>query len=207
MRVFLLQRRLKNLGGKAKVPLKRVHVVGAGVMGGDIAAWCANGLNVTLQDRRLKFIEPSLKRAREGFEALQGCRRGRRAHDARITADIAWPVTAFRCRCDHRGDLQCRRQHELHFARLEPRMGAQAILASNTSSIMLEQLDDNLPDPGRLVGIHFFNPVARCPWSKSCAVKPAAKTRYRRASHHIEVAAALQGAPGFLVNRVLVPYL
>ena len=59
VRVFLLQDRLKNLGGKSKVPLARVHVVGAGVMGGDIAAWCAQrGLNVTLQDRELKFIEP-----------------------------------------------------------------------------------------------------------------------------------------------------
>jgi 3-hydroxyacyl-CoA dehydrogenase/enoyl-CoA hydratase/3-hydroxybutyryl-CoA epimerase len=84
VRVFLLQDRLKNLGGKAKVPLKRVHVVGAGVMGGDIAAWCAQrGLNVTLQDRELKFIEPSLQaRARRIRKALQGCRQGSRAHDA-----------------------------------------------------------------------------------------------------------------------------
>ena len=53
-------------------------------------------------------------------------------------------------------------KHEL-FARLEPRMKASAILASNTSSIMLEQLDDQLPDPGKLVGVHFFNPVAQLP--------------------------------------------
>ena len=51
------------------MPFKHVHVVGAGVMGGDIAAWCAlRGLNVTLQDRALEFIEPALKRARELFE-------------------------------------------------------------------------------------------------------------------------------------------
>ena len=50
------------------MPIARVHVVGAGVMGGDIAAWCAQrGLNVTLQDRELKFIEPAMKRAREAL--------------------------------------------------------------------------------------------------------------------------------------------
>ncbi len=64
VRMFLLQDRLKALGGKSAVPLKRVHVIGAGVMGGDIAAWCAlRGLEVTLQDRELKFIDPALQRA------------------------------------------------------------------------------------------------------------------------------------------------
>ena len=53
-------------------------------------------------------------------------------------------------------------KHEL-FARVEPRMKPDAILATNTSSIMLEQLDDKLPDPGRLVGLHFFNPVSQMP--------------------------------------------
>ena len=65
IRVFLLQDRLKGLAGKAAAPIERVHVIGAGVMGGDIAAWCAlRGLQVTLQDRELKLIEPALARAR-----------------------------------------------------------------------------------------------------------------------------------------------
>src|SRR3984885_9885897 len=56
IRVFLLQDRLKALAGKSTTPIERVHVIGAGVMGGDIAAWCAlRGLNVTLQDRELKL--------------------------------------------------------------------------------------------------------------------------------------------------------
>ena len=51
------------------MPVKNVHVVGAGVMGGDIAAWCAlRGCTVTLQDRALEFIEPALERARALFE-------------------------------------------------------------------------------------------------------------------------------------------
>ena len=64
MRVFFLQNRMKALGGKSARKVSHVHVVGAGVMGGDIAAWCASrGLTVTLQDREMKYIEPALKRA------------------------------------------------------------------------------------------------------------------------------------------------
>ena len=60
VRVFFLQNRMKALGGKSKRKFARVHVVGAGVMGGDIAAWCASrGLTVTLQDR-----EHEVRRAR-----------------------------------------------------------------------------------------------------------------------------------------------
>jgi 3-hydroxyacyl-CoA dehydrogenase/enoyl-CoA hydratase/3-hydroxybutyryl-CoA epimerase len=211
VRVFLLQDRLKNLGGKAKVPLARVHVVGAGVMGGDIAAWCAQrNLNVTLQDRELKFIEPALKRAREGFE--------KRFKDADKAAQLMTRVTA-----DVAGDgvpgadvvieaifENVAAKHEL-FARLEPRMNANAILASNTSSIMLEQLDDNLPDPGRLVGIHFFNPVAQMPLVEIVRGAASSDDAFQKAiafTRRIDkLPLPCKSAPGFLVNRVLVPYL
>jgi len=211
VRVFLLQDRLKNLGGKAKVPLARVHVVGAGVMGGDIAAWCAQrNLNVTLQDRELKFIEPALKRAREGFE--------KRFKDADKAAQLMTRVTA-----DVAGDgvpgadvvieaifEDVAAKHEL-FARLEPRMNANAILASNTSSIMLEQLDDNLPDPGRLVGIHFFNPVAQMPLVEIVRGAASSDDAFQKAiafTRRIDkLPLPCKSAPGFLVNRVLVPYL
>src|SRR6185295_7184889 len=132
---------------KAKFPIQRVHVVGAGVMGGDIAAWCAQrGLNVTLQDRELKFIQPALKRAREGFE--------KRLKDAGKAAELMTRMTA-----DVTGDGVPGADVIIE-AIFE---NADANLASNTSSIMLEQLDDRLPDPGKLVGIHFFNPVAQMP--------------------------------------------
>src|SRR5579862_3561621 len=69
VRVFLLQDRLKALGGKGGPEIKHVHVVGAGVMGGDIAAWSAvRGFTVSLQDRSLDLIEPALKRAQELFD-------------------------------------------------------------------------------------------------------------------------------------------
>jgi 3-hydroxyacyl-CoA dehydrogenase / enoyl-CoA hydratase / 3-hydroxybutyryl-CoA epimerase len=211
VRVFMLQERLKALGGKAKFPMARVHVVGAGVMGGDIAAWCAQrGLNVTLQDRELKFIEPAMKRAREGFE--------KRLKDVGKAAELMTRMTA-----DVAGDgvpgadviieaifENADAKHEL-FARVEPRMKPAAILASNTSSIMLEQLDDRLPDPGRLVGLHFFNPVAQLPLVEIVRGETSSEDSIQKAiafTRRIDkLPLPCKSAPGFLVNRVLVPYL
>jgi 3-hydroxyacyl-CoA dehydrogenase/enoyl-CoA hydratase/3-hydroxybutyryl-CoA epimerase len=211
VRVFGLQERLKSLGGKSKLPIARVHVVGAGVMGGDIAAWCAQrGLNVTLQDRELKFIEPAMKRAREGFE--------KRLRDVGKAAELMTRLTA-----DVAGDgvpgadviieaifENADAKHEL-FARLEPRMKSGAILASNTSSIMLEQLDDRLPDPGRLVGLHFFNPVAQLPLVEIVRGETSSEESIQKAiafTRRIDkLPLPCKSAPGFLVNRVLVPYL
>lgn len=211
VRVFMLQDRLKNLGGKTKWPIERVHVVGAGVMGGDIAAWCAQrGLKVTLQDRELKFIEPALARAREAFT--------KRLKDpvkvgelmTRITADVAGDGVP-------RSDViieaifeNADAKHEL-FARVEPRMKPDAILATNTSSIMLEQLDDRLPDPGRLVGVHFFNPVSQLPLVEIVRGENSSDDTIQRAIAFTRKIDKLplpcKSAPGFLVNRVLVPYL
>jgi 3-hydroxyacyl-CoA dehydrogenase/enoyl-CoA hydratase/3-hydroxybutyryl-CoA epimerase len=211
VRVFLLQERLKGLGGRTRHSIERVHVVGAGVMGGDIAAWCAQrGLNVTLQDREMKFIEPALKRAREGFE--------KRLKDpvkagelmTRLTPDVAGEGVP-------RADVvleaifeNAGAKHEL-FARLEPRMKPGAILASNTSSIMLEQLDDPLPDPGRLVGVHFFNPVSQLPLVEIVRGETSTEDSVEKAiafTRRIDkLPLPCKSAPGFLVNRVLVPYL
>jgi 3-hydroxyacyl-CoA dehydrogenase/enoyl-CoA hydratase/3-hydroxybutyryl-CoA epimerase len=211
VRVYMLQERMKNLGGKSRAIIERIHVVGAGVMGGDIAAWCAQrGLNVTLQDRELKFIQPALQRAREGFE--KRLRNPAKAAElmTRLTADVAGDGVP-------RADVvleaifeNADAKHEL-FARVEPRMQRDAILASNTSSIMLEQLDDKLPDPGRLVGIHFFNPVSQLPLveivrgetsSDDAVAKAIAFTR-----RIDKLPLPCKSSPGFLVNRVLVPYL
>ncbi len=211
VRVFMLQDRLKNLGGKAKVPQERVHVVGAGVMGGDIAAWCAQrGLNVTLQDRELKFIEPALTRARESFTKRLKDATKAGEQMTRLTADVAGDGVP-------RADViieaifeNADAKHEL-FARVEPRMKASAILASNTSSIMLEQLDDKLPDPGRLVGLHFFNPVAQMPLVEIVHGEASSEDAVQKAIAFTRKIDKLplpcKSAPGFLVNRVLVPYL
>jgi 3-hydroxyacyl-CoA dehydrogenase / enoyl-CoA hydratase / 3-hydroxybutyryl-CoA epimerase len=181
------------------------------VMGGDIAAWCAQrGLNVTLQDRELKFIEPALKRAREAFE--------KRLRDAtkagelmtRLTADVAGDGVPGADVIIEAIFENAAAKHEL-FARIEPRMKASAILASNTSSIMLEQLDDQLPDPGKLVGVHFFNPVSQLPLVEIVRGETSSEDSIQKAIAFTRKIDKLplpcKSSPGFLVNRVLVPYL
>jgi 3-hydroxyacyl-CoA dehydrogenase/enoyl-CoA hydratase/3-hydroxybutyryl-CoA epimerase len=211
IRVFLLQDRLKAIGGKASVPLERVHVVGAGVMGGDIAAWAAlRGFKVTLQDRDLKYIEPALERARELF--------GKRLRDpakvieaaARLSADVAGDGAAQADVVIEAIYESLDAKHEL-YASLEPRMKPGAILATNTSSIVLESLAEHLTDPRRLVGLHFFNPVPQLPLVEvihSAATDPATlktATAFTRRLDKLPV--PCRSAPGFIVNRVLMPYL
>ena len=87
-RIFFLQERLKSLGGKDH-GIEHVHVIGAGVMGGDIAAWCAlKGFTVTLQDRELKYIQPAMERADKLFERKIKNESKREAGRARLVADV-----------------------------------------------------------------------------------------------------------------------
>jgi 3-hydroxyacyl-CoA dehydrogenase/enoyl-CoA hydratase/3-hydroxybutyryl-CoA epimerase len=211
VRVFLLQDRLKALAGKPAAELKRVHVVGAGVMGGDIAAWCAmRGLEVTLQDREMKFIEPALKRAGELFTKRIRDSAERALATARLVADVAGEGVAsadvfieaiFE-------DLEAKRAL---FKSAEPRLRPSAVLASNTSSITLESIAEPLADPGRLVGLHFFNPVPQMPLveviqsARSDASMLAAAMAFTRRIDKLPL--PCRSAPGFLVNRVLFPYL
>src|SRR5690606_28298415 len=92
IRVFQLQDRLKGIGARAAgsgPEIRHVHVVGAGLMGGDIAAWCAlRGFTVSLQDRELKYIEPALKRAAELFARRVPQQAERAATAARLVADV-----------------------------------------------------------------------------------------------------------------------
>jgi len=161
VRVFLLQTRLKSLGGKPELEFRHVHVVGAGVMGGDIAAWAAlRGMTVTLQDRSLELIAPALARAQALFGKRLQDPQAVAAASARLNADVAGNgvaaadvvIEAIVEKADAKRAL---------YADIEPKLKPGALLATNTSSIQIEALAEQLNQPGRLVGIHFFNPVAQ----------------------------------------------
>jgi 3-hydroxyacyl-CoA dehydrogenase/enoyl-CoA hydratase/3-hydroxybutyryl-CoA epimerase len=211
VRVFLLQDRLKALGGKGGPEIKHVHVVGAGVMGGDIAAWSAmRGFTVTLQDRGLEYIEPALKRAHELFDkrlrdpdkitAARGRLRADVQAEGVVDADVVIEAIFE--------SLEAKREL---YARLEPRMKAGAILATNTSSLMLEPLTEKLARPERLVGLHFFNPVAQMPLIEivqSARTDPSVMQGAIAFSRKLDkLPVPCRSAPGFVVNRVLMPYL
>ncbi|MGY0634428.1 3-hydroxyacyl-CoA dehydrogenase NAD-binding domain-containing protein [Luteimonas sp. A478] len=209
-RVYFLQERLKGQGsGEHKV--QRLHVIGAGVMGGDIAAWSAyRGMQVTLQDREQAYIDKALERAQELFAK-------------RVKDDAKRPEVAARLKSDLAGaglaeadlvieaiieDADAKRGL---YAQVEPKLAPGALLTSNTSSIPLAELADGLQQPARFAGLHYFNPVAKMPLVEIVrhdAMDPATAQRlaaFCRAIGKLPVPVA--GTPGFLVNRLLFPYM
>jgi len=210
VRVFGLRERLRNLAPR-ETNAKHVHVVGAGTMGGDIAAWCVvRGLSVTLQDRALQYVEPALARARDLFKKRlrapgeADAAAGRLSVDleaARVgSADIV--IEAIIENADAKRAL---------FSSLEPKLRQDALIATNTSSIVLEQLSSALQSPGRLVGLHFFNPVASLPLVEVIHGRDTTSETVQKALSFVTKIGKLplpcRSAPGFVVNRLLTPYM
>ncbi len=211
IRVFFLQERLKGLGAGIEHGIRRVHVIGAGVMGGDIAAWSAlRGFDVTLQDREQKFIEPALARARELF--AKRLKTSDRIEPAlqRLQADVEGKGVAA-------ADLVIEAIFENADAKIalyktaEANMKADALLASNTSSIPLDALSASLAVPGRFLGLHYFNPVALMPLVEIVRHATLDENTEKRALAFCKAIDKLpvpvRGTPGFLVNRILMPYM
>ena len=211
VRVFFLQNKLKSQGSTDAPRIKRVHVVGAGVMGGDIAAWCAlRGLDVTLQDREMKYVEPALERAGKLFSKRVRNDEARAATSARLVADVESSGVAD-------ADLVIEAIFEDLDAKqalyrdLQSRMKPDAILATNTSSIPLEDLRTVLDRPERFIGLHFFNPVAqmmiveviRCGDTERAALDLGISFVKGISKLPLECLSA----PGFVVNRILAPYM
>lgn len=210
VRVFELRERLRNLAPKDS-SVKRVHVVGAGTMGGDIAAWCAvKGLEVTLQDRAQQYVEPALARARELFRKRLRAPGEAEAATQRLTVDLPAAsvgsadlvIEAIVEKADAKRAL---------FADLEPRLPIAALIATNTSSIQLETLASGLARPEQFVGLHFFNPVASLPLVEVIRGEQTSEATMVAAMSFVTRIGKLplpcRSAPGFVVNRLLTPYM
>jgi len=213
VKVFFLQEHLKALGKSESVSIdfKHVHVVGAGVMGGDIAAWCAlRGLNVTIQDQNPEALARASQRAHDLFKRkLREPIRVQRAMD-RFQPDLAG-AGASRADVIIEAIFENAEAKMNLFAELENIARPDAILATNTSSIPLETLCNVLSKPGRLVGLHFFNPVAKM---QLVEIVKGEKTFPKVANRATKFATQIsrlplpvKSSPGFLVNRILMPYL
>jgi 3-hydroxyacyl-CoA dehydrogenase/enoyl-CoA hydratase/3-hydroxybutyryl-CoA epimerase len=210
-RIFFVTERMKALGKAEDFKVRRVHVVGAGVMGGDIAAWCVvQGMEVTLQDREMQYIEPALKRAKALFKRRLKKKPAVNSAVARLIADVNGDGVA-------RADVVIEAIYEdadakrALYAELEPKMAEHAVLATNTSALPLEELASDLARPERLIGLHFFNPVAKMPLVE---VVHGVKTEQQWVTRGCAFCAQInryplpvKSTPGFLVNRVLAPYL
>ena len=210
IRVFFLREQMKKLAGSGN-KVEHVHVIGAGAMGGDIAAWCANqGLRVTLADMKPDPIAGAVKRAADLYGKIM-----RKRTDVRDALDRLIPDM------DGEGvrnaDLIIEavpEKLELKqkvYAALEPKMKPGAILATNTSSIPLQDLRTTLQRPERLLGLHFFNPVSRLQLVEVVSHDGTDPQLLKEALAFVgaidRLPLPVKSSPGFLVNRALTPYM
>ncbi len=210
-RVFMLSEMLKDEAPKNGFKPRKVHVIGAGTMGGDIAAWCVVcGMQASLQDLDEAQIKKALSRAKGLFKKQL---RGQTAIDSAIARLIADPqgreikhadvvIEAIAEKLEIKQKL---------FADLETKLKPGAVLATNTSSLKIEDIARSLRDPGRLVGIHFFNPVAALPLVEVVRGEQTREDEVKKAASFVtaikKFPLVVKSCPGFLVNRVLAPYM
>src|SRR5262245_1727409 len=211
-RVFKLSEMMKAQAPKtlAFKPL-RVHVIGAGVMGADIAGWCvASGMEVSLQDVNAEQIGKGIAAQKKTVNRKFKTKPERAAAMARLIAD---PKGQSIGRADVviEAVVEKLEVKQNLLKSIEGKLKPGAVLATNTSSIMIEEIAAPLADPGRLIGIHFFNPVAQMPLVE--VVKGAQSREEEVGKGCIFVTAIdkfpliVKSSPGFVVNRVLAPYM
>src|SRR6202163_728624 len=210
IRVFFLREQMKKLAGSGNT-IRHVHVIGAGAMDGAIAAWCAHqDLRVTLADMKPEPIAGAIKRAADLFGKIM-----RQRTDIRDALDRLMPDLDGEGVRD--ADLIIEavpEKLELKqkvYAGLEPKMKAGAILATNTSSIPLQDLRTTLKSPERLVGLHFFNPVSRLQLVEVVSHDGSDPTTLKQALAFVgaidRLPLPVKSSPGFVVNRALTPYM
>jgi 3-hydroxyacyl-CoA dehydrogenase/enoyl-CoA hydratase/3-hydroxybutyryl-CoA epimerase len=210
-RLFFLQERLKSYGRNNTAPIQHVHVIGAGTMGGDIAAWCAmRGLRVTLQDREIKYIAPAIKRAHATYKKRIRDRYRRVEVQDNLIIDLDGSgiaqadviIEAIIENLDAKRDL---------FIDIEKRAKPDALIATNTSSIPLEDIAAGMAQGERLVGVHFFNPVAQMQLIEIIGGRDTDTAQLARAAAFAvridRQPLPARSSPGFLINRILSPYL
>lgn len=211
IRVFMLRESLKSFAKDHPFQSTHVHVIGAGVMGGDIAAWCARqGLSVTLQDQSYERIAPAISRAHALFKkTLKKPRRIQAAMD-RLVPDPEG-LGASRADVIIEAVFEDLSVKQSIFKHLESVAKPNAILATNTSSIPLDEINTVLERPERLVGIHFFNPVSKMELVEVVRGDQTSAEIVESACAFVSQISRLplpvKSSPGFLVNRVLMPYL
>lgn len=211
IRLFILRERLKSFAKGNDYDFKHVHVIGAGVMGGDIAAWCAlQGLTVTLQDQSYEKIGPAIGRAHSLYKKKLKKPRYVQAALDRLIPDVSGTGI-------ENADVII----EAVFENLEVKQKIMqdvenaakkdAIIATNTSSIPLDDISKIMINPERLVGIHFFNPVAKMDLVEIVSSSKTSNEVEQKACAFTgrisRLPVPVKSSPGFLVNRVLMPYL
>jgi 3-hydroxyacyl-CoA dehydrogenase/enoyl-CoA hydratase/3-hydroxybutyryl-CoA epimerase len=213
IRVFFLQNRLKALGNKKLFTPRHIHIIGGGVMGGDIAAWCAmQGFRVTIQDMNIDALASVMQRANTSFKHRYKRDRQRimQAQDNILPDSDGHGIAKADVIIE--AIFENLEAKQTLFKAIEKKAKSNAILASNTSSIMLQEIAQVMQQPERLVGLHFFNPVAKMPlleiiYTAEITDKEVLIHAQAFATHINKLPLPVLSSSGFLVNRILVPYL
>ncbi|WP_084397928.1 3-hydroxyacyl-CoA dehydrogenase NAD-binding domain-containing protein [Henriciella aquimarina] len=212
--LFLRREALKREARRSKGhDISHVHIIGAGTMGADIAMWTAmNGFTVTLQDIDRSVIAKAIGRAHKWMDGKPDHSDDVRDPEDRLIADPKGDGVRSADLIIEAGPEKAEIKQKIYDG-LKDKLKSRAIIATNTSSIRLETLAEGLPGPnaGRFVGLHFFNPVTKMPLVEIVSGEKTTKETQARALAFIEAIAKLplpvKSAPGFLVNRILTPYL
>ncbi len=211
IRAFELRERLKGFAKDSDFKAHHIHVIGAGVMGGDIAAWCAlRGIRVTLQDQSYERIGPAIGRAYALYKKkLRKPRLIQAAMDNLIPDPEGHGIAQADVIIEAVFENLAVKQEIMK--NIEKLAKKDAIIATNTSSIPLDEISSVMHDPKRLVGIHFFNPVAKMDLveivSSSSTAKKVEQASCAFVNQIGKLPLQVKSSPGFLVNRVLMPYL
>jgi 3-hydroxyacyl-CoA dehydrogenase/enoyl-CoA hydratase/3-hydroxybutyryl-CoA epimerase len=210
IRVFFLREQMKKLAGSGN-KVEHVHVIGAGAMGGDIAAWSAGqGLRATLSDMKPEPIAGAVKRAADLFGKIMRKRTDIRDALDRLVPDLDSDGVRNADLIIEAVPEKLELKQKV-YAGLEPKMKPGAILATNTSSIPLQDLRTTLRSPERLVGLHFFNPVSRLQLVEVVSHDDSDPAILKQALAFVgaidRLPLPVKSSPGFLVNRALTPYM
>jgi 3-hydroxyacyl-CoA dehydrogenase/enoyl-CoA hydratase/3-hydroxybutyryl-CoA epimerase len=212
---FLMEAVKKEPPTPSALPVAAAGVLGAGTMGGGIAQVLADAdVDVRLKDVAPEPVGSGLKAAWDVFE-----RRVRRRRMTPAARDRAMARISGGTDYAGFGRLDCVieaivenmeiKQHVL--SEVEARLPDRAVLMTNTSSLDIDRMADKLSDPSKLVGLHFFNPVDKMPLVEVIVGKRtsgvAVETAVALARRLGKSPVVVQNAPGFLVNRILMPYL
>jgi 3-hydroxyacyl-CoA dehydrogenase/enoyl-CoA hydratase/3-hydroxybutyryl-CoA epimerase len=210
IRVYELQQLLKK-HAKTQTTIKHVHVVGAGVMGSEIAIWCAlKGFRVTFSDNDIRTLSNLMKKAMAIFKF-----RLRKGYKLQAAFDRLIPdYDSYGIK---KADLIIEAVSEnlkiktSVWKEIDAKASKKAVLATNTSSLPLEKISKVLTEPDRLIGVHFFNPVSKMPLVEVIYDNNESRKEYIEALNFVKALGKLplpvKSYPGFLVNRILMPYI
>lgn len=211
VKVFFLGENLKKQIPKDLEKITHVHVIGSGVMGGDIALWSAHkGLKVTVQDLNPQAYTSMVQRLKKFADRRY---KNKAKRDGFLDKIICDPQGYGLESCDlvieavsENLDLKKKILKDV-----EQRTRPETIIATNTSTIPLEKIDDIFEKPDRFIGVHFFNPVPKMPLVEIVIGQKTSEQTTQKCLRYVgqidKYPLKVKSAPGFLVNRILLPYM